>query len=206
MASPLFSVLMIIIIAVTIMAGCTSPASVPVTVAETTAITVIPTEPPTAAATPGETSPAPDTTVTTAEGATSTTEIYYDTVTIPMERKQYELINFEDIGYPYLNPGEKYIVRITSDHAIFAYVIATVNVPRLKATGGVPVFDKDTRTYEYGQLTPLLKLEDIREDGGSFTVRDIGKYTLVLDTRLSQRDYHFDNEMTTVVVRILKES
>lgn len=200
-----FCCLLIVMVSAVLAAGCTAPSSVPVTMTETTGTPVQTAGPPAATTTPApEILPAPVTTIATPEPPSSTKEMYYDTVTIPMERKQYELVHFEDIGYPYLYPGEKYIVRITSDHAIFAYVIPTVNVPYLTASGGVPVYDKGTRTYEYGQLTPVMKMEDVFEDGADFTVKNIGKYTLVLDTRLSERDYHYENEMTKVTVRILK--
>jgi hypothetical protein len=137
-------------------------------------------------------------------GSSTEEEIYYGTLVIPMDREQYQVINFEDIGYTYLNNGEKYIVRFTSDHAIFAYVIRTEDVPRLDTDLGIPVYDSIRRTYDYNNLHPVMKIENRFEDGSDFTVKDFGKYSLVLDCRLSPRDYRIDNEVATVTVRILK--
>ena len=95
-------------------------------------------------------------------------------------------------------------VRITADHPILAYVIRTYDTPLLRTIDGVPTYNKYDRTYDYGRLLPIMKLENIYEGGSEFTVKDLGKYTLVLDTRLSSMDYRFVNEVTTVSVRILK--
>jgi hypothetical protein len=234
MVQYIFPALVIVVIVSVLVAGCTAPASAPVTVKETTttvapapgpvlvttastpapvmanetSVTTVPTNEhvqATPAATP-EPQPTSPGTVTTTNESSPAAQIYYGTLAISMDREKYGLINFEDIGYTYLNPGEKYIVRITSDHNIFAYVIRTADVPRLNTDGGIPVYESVTRTYDYGQLSPIMKLEDIYEDGAGFTVKDFGKYSLVLDTRLSQKDYHFNNEVDKVTVRILKEN
>jgi hypothetical protein len=152
----------------------------------------------------GQTIPATEITPEATTGSSSEEEIYYDTLVIPMDREQYQVIDFEDIGYAYLNNGEKYTVRFTSDHAIFAYVIRTEDVPRLDTDLGTPVYDSITRTYDYNNLHPVMKIEDRYEDGASFTIKDFGKYSLVLDSRLSPRDYRIGNEVTSVTVRILK--
>jgi hypothetical protein len=131
-------------------------------------------------------------------------EIYYGNLAIFMDREGYALVNFEDIGYPVLKPDEKFIVRITADHAILAYVIRTYDTPLLRTIDGEPTYNKYDRTYDYGRLLPIMKLENIYDGGSDFTVKDLGKYTLVLDTRLSSMDYRFVNEVTTVSVRILK--
>jgi len=130
-------------------------------------------------------------------------EIYYANLAVFMDREGYALVNFEDIGYPILKPDEKFIVRITADHPILAYVIRTYDTPLLRTIDGVPTYNKYDRTYDYGRLSPVMKLENIYEGGSEFTVKDLGKYTLVLDTRLSSMDYRFVNEVTTVSVRIL---
>lgn len=200
-----FSIVVIVLIAFALLAGCTSPVSAPLSVKETTPAPVPSTEPVVIATTVSpEPTPVAVSPGTTANSSSSTTQIYYNTLMISMEQEKYALINFEDIGYPYLYPGEQYIVRITSDHNIFAYVIRTADVPRLNENGGSPAYDQVTRTYSYGQLSPLMTLEDVYDDGGNFTVKDLGKYTLVLDTRLSQMDYHYSNEVAKVTVRILK--
>jgi hypothetical protein len=121
-----------------------------------------------------------------------------------MDREGYSLINFEDFGYPTLKPGEKYIVRITADHAILPYVIRSYDTGLLNTVEGTPTYDSYDRTYDYGRLTPILKLGNIYDGGDEFTVKDLGKYTLVLDARLSTRDYRIANEVTNVAVRILK--
>jgi hypothetical protein len=157
-----------------------------------------------------ETTPVPSTVATTgiAADTTKTTpvprEIYYGNLAVFMDREGYTLVNFEDIGYSILKPDEKFIVRITADHPILAYVIRTYDTPLLRTIDGVPTYNKYDRTYEYGRLSPVMKLENIYEGGSEFTVKDLGKYTLVLDTRLSSMDYRFVNEVTTVSVRILK--
>lgn len=189
-----------------VLAGCTSPAAPPVSsmVPPTTSPEVPP--PPTIVEeSPSGVSPA-DTSVLSASGpvASSEREIYLATLAIPMDREKYKIINFEDLGYSYLNPGEEYIVRFTSDHAIFAYVIRTQDVSRLNAEGGIPEYDPVTRTYGYGRLIPIMKIENQFEDGARFRVEDFSKYSLVLDTRLSQKDYRFANEITKVTVRILR--
>ncbi len=157
-----------------------------------------------------ETTPVPSATATTgiAADTTKTTpvprEIYYGNLAVFMDREGYTLVNFEDIGYPILKPDERFIVRITADHPILAYVIRTYDTPLLRTIDGVPTYNKYDRTYDYGRLSPVMKLENIYEGGSEFTVKDLGKYTLVLDTRLSSMDYRFVNEVTTVSVRILK--
>lgn len=131
-------------------------------------------------------------------------EIYYGNIAIFMDRAGYEILPFEDIGVPYLMPGERYIVRVTSDHAIFVYIMSSYQVDLLRTTDGVPVYDVYTRSYNYKTMMPIFTMEDVYEDGGEFTVRQAGKYSLVLDTRLSERDYRVYNEVTKVAVRILK--
>jgi hypothetical protein len=193
----------LLLIAAALLAGCTSPAPAAVPETATTSVTAELTV--TTIATP-EPAPVSETAVSATTASSSATQVYYNNIAISMDRKQYELINFEDIGFDYLNNGDKFIVRITSDRPIFVYVIRTTEVPRLKTDAGIPKYDKDSRTYEYGQLAPLMKLEDVYEGGGSFTVKDIGKYTLVLDTRLAEKDYHYTNEVAKVAVRIIKEN
>jgi len=157
-----------------------------------------------------ETTPEPSPVVTTgipAETPNPTPaprEIYYGNIAIFMDREGYSLVNFEDIGYPILYPGDKFIVRITADHAILAYVIRTYDTPLLRTIDGLPTYNKYDRTYDYGRLLPIMKLENIYDGGTDFTVKDLGKYTLVLDARLSSMDYRLVNEVTTVSVRILK--
>lgn len=203
MARAFITPFIIFLVAFVLMAGCTTPT--PSEVNETLIIPPVPslveTVLPAVETTPVA-EPTPPVEATTAGPASQ--EIYYKNLPIFMDRKQYEVINFEDIGQTYLNSGETYTVRFTSDHPIFAYVIRTMDVPRLNAEGGTPVYDPITRTYDYGRLLPLMKIEDAYEDGASFTVKDFGKYSLVLDTRLTQKDYHFSNEVAHVAVRILK--
>jgi len=157
-----------------------------------------------------ETTPVPSPVATTGISVNTTNptpaprEIYYGNLAVFMDREGYALVNFEDIGYPILKPGDKFIVRITADHAILAYVIRTYDTPLLRTNDGLPTYNKYDRTYDYGRLLPIMKLENIYDGGSDFTVKDLGKYTLVLDTRLSTMDYRFVNEVTTVSVRILK--
>jgi hypothetical protein len=152
--------------------------------------------------------PSPIATTSIAAETTTTApvlhEIYYGNVVIYMDREGYALINFEDFGYPILKPGEKYIVRITADHAILPYVIRSYDTGLLNTVEGTPTYDSYDRTYDYGRLSPILKLGNIYDGGDEFTVKDLGKYTLVLDARLSTRDYRIANEVTRVAVRILK--
>jgi hypothetical protein len=156
--------------------------------------------------TPPETSPVATNGIPaeTPNPAPAPREIYYGNLAVFMDREGYALVNFEDIGYPILKPGDKFIVRITADHAILAYVIRTYDTPLLRTIDGLPTYNKYDRTYDYGRLLPIMKLENIYDGGSDFTVKDLGKYTLVLDTRLSSMDYRFVNEVTTVSVRILK--
>jgi hypothetical protein len=183
---------------------------VPVETTHDSANVTISAEPVPATTEQTETTPEPSPVVTT--GMPSETpnptpaprEIYYGNIAIFMDREGYALVNFEDIGYPILYPGDKFIVRITADHAILAYVIRTYDTPLLRTSDGLPTYNKYDRTYDYGRLSPILKLENIYDGGSDFTVKDLGKYTLVLDTRLSSMDYRFVNEVTTVSVRILK--
>jgi hypothetical protein len=233
MARPTLLILITVAMAFVLAAGCTSPApggtqnttvsttmvtgALPAATAieatpspeEVTNVSTTVTESPAPVSTTTgqvEATPVPSPLVTTITPAVAPTprEIYYGNLAIFMDREGYLLINFEDIGYPILYPGDKFIVRITADHAILAYVIRTYDTPLLRTSDGLPTYDKYDRTYDYGRLLPILKLENIYDGGDEFTVKDLGKYTLVLDTRLSTIDYRFMNEVTTVSVRILK--
>jgi len=218
-------ILLITVIAIVMAAGCTAPSpngSIP----NTTTASVIkgaPTQSTEAMVngsqnmTPGPvpvnqtiSTAVPSLLVTQGTSATVTTpvpqlhEIYYGNEVIYMDREGYALINFEDFGYPLLKPGEKYIVRITADHAILPYVIRSYDTGLLNTVEGTPTYNSYDRTYDYGRLAPILKLGNIYDGGDEFTVKDLGEYTLVLDTRLSSRDYRIANEVTNVAVRILK--
>jgi hypothetical protein len=221
MAGRILLFLFITVVFTVLVAGCTAPApsgtqeSIPGT-------TVVPTPLPTvsvAEATPAPveeatnlsanvttvpvTVPSTPAQVTTTPGP-SQQEIYYGNVVIYMDREGYALINFENLGYPILKPGDTFIVRITADQAILAYVIRSYDVPVLRTIDGTPTYNSYDRTYDYGTLSPIMKLENIYDGGGEFTVKDLGAYTLVLDTRLSTIDYHFVNQAVKVTVRVLK--
>jgi hypothetical protein len=176
-----------------------TPAPNETSVVATVATTVV--TPPTPARTEISTTIPENTTL-----AADNRELYHDNIAIFMDRKGYEILPFEDFGVPLLVPGERYIVRITSDHAIFAYVLPQTQVDLLQTTDGTPIYNPDMRTYDYGSLTPIFKMEDVYESGGEFKVKEGGKYVLVLDTRLSERDYKVYNEVTKVAVRVLKEN
>ena len=205
-------ILLLAIAGFLIIAGCsgTAPGTPPGTVAvgsvpsgATTAMTPALTTPEAVTTVPVMATTVPAA-VTTSPALPSQQQVYYGNLAIFMDRQKYAFINFEDFGFPYLKPGDQFIVRITSDHAIFAYVINTADVPLVKNGEGIPVFNTFTREYEYGKLFPLLKLEDVYEGGGNFTVKDLGKYTLVLDTRLAEQDYRLGNEAAKVAVRIIR--
>ena len=157
-------------------------------------------------ATLSTTAPQPVTTSVSANATTppSNREIYYGNIAIFMDREAYVLLPFEDIGVPYMMPGERYTIRVTSDHAIFVYVMNSYQVSLLQTKDGVPVYDSYARSYDYRGLMPIFSMDNIYEDGGTFTVKQPGKYTLVLDTRLSEKDYRVYNEVTKVAVRILR--
>jgi len=201
-------ILLIAAIAIVLAAGCTAPngtqsstistTTVPSPVSITSVVEVTTPSPP-----PATTTSIPVNVTVTPTGP-SPHEIYYGDLVIFMDREGYALVNFEDIGYPILKPGDKFIVRITSDHAILVYVIRSYDTGLLMTIDGIPTYNNYDRTYDYGKLLPIMKLENIYDGGSDFTVKDLGKYTLVLDTRLSTRDYHFVNEVTKVSVRILK--
>ena len=204
-------------------AGCATPAGTQSSVITTTAVpspvpvmttAEVTTPPPATNVTVSATATAVTTTVPITVATTSVSpettsnstpqEIYYGNVAIFMDREGYAVVNFADIGYPILKPGEKYIVRITADHAILAYVIRSYDLGLLRTTDGVPVYNEYNRTYDYGRLLPVLKLENVYDGGAEFTVKDLGAYSLILDSRLAELDYHFLNEVTKVSVRILK--
>lgn len=104
--------------------------------------------------------------------------------------KTYDIaeVNTANVDLTYQKPGETYYVSLKSDVPLLVYVINFNEANKLLDTDSIPKYDKFNNKIIYQKFAPVLKMERVYDNTGSFTVKDLGKYVVVVDARLTESD------------------
>lgn len=110
-----------------------------------------------------------------------------------------------DLGVDYLYPEERYEIRIESDQPINV-LIARDNVVSLFKTN-VPEWDLNKNGWKYAPgVDPVLQFDEVTRKTIVLTVPELGRYSLLLDGRMSPQGVFVINDAATVDYVITKLS
>lgn len=111
----------------------------------------------------------------------------------------------DDLGVEYLYPGERYEIRIESDQPINV-LIARDNVASLFRTNP-PEWDLNKNGWKYAPgVDPVLQFDEVTRKTFVLTVPQLGRYSLLLDGRMTTKDVFVINDAAKVDYVITKLS
>lgn len=105
----------------------------------------------------------------------------------------FKAYNFEDfkkegLDLTYQNPGDTFRITIKSEKPLMVYVIPTMDVWTLDNYVKIQ-WDNVNKKFVYQGIVPLVKMEQVYDDSKEFTVEKTGKYSVIVDGRLTETDY-----------------
>lgn len=201
MKNLLFFPIMAILVGFLIIAGCASTA--PISAPPTTYPTMSPTTPPTISTTIATTLPTQVEPVLVNETVVFSKK---DTIS-PGEYKTY---NFEDfvvtgMDLTYQNPGEEYRIEFKSDDPMLVYVITFDQKQWISDSTRGPKYDTLQKKVLYVGLAPVAKTENLVFDESiKFTIPKMGKYLIVVDSRLSEVDLLIGRQSFKYEIKVTK--
>lgn len=166
----------------------TAPPSTQATTIQTTAPTPTPTE-----AAPTPTAEEPSRTVLADEG-TAVYAGYW---------KQISFTN--DLGVEYLYPEERYEIRIESSQPINVLIVRD-NVVSLFKTNSPEWSANDNKWKYYPGVEPVVQFDEVTRKTFVLTAPELGRYSLLLDGRMSPQGVFVINDAASVDYVITKLS
>lgn len=203
---PLFA-LVVLVVALLLACGCTGTtteekgavAAPTATVTETALPTAQATTIQTAAPTPTPTGAAP---TPTAEPSRT---VLADEGTAVYAGYWKQISFTDDLGLEYLYPGERYEIRIESSQPINV-LIARDNVVSLFKTNA-PEWSTNNNGWKYAPgVDPVLQFDEVTRKTFVLTVPELGRYSLLLDGRMSPQGVFVINDAASVDYVITKLS
>ncbi len=199
------------LIALILVCGCTGTTSTPDTTTAADASgaqgnTPAPTETPA----PEPTETQQETTATPTAAATSqpaepTRTVLTDEGTAVYAGSWKQVSFTDDLGIDYLYAGEQYEIEIKSSQPINVLFVKDPGVPLFKSNA--PVWDTNTNRWKYASGTsPVAQYDEVTRKTFVATVPTIGKYSLLLDGRMSPNGVLVVNDAASVDVVITKIS
>lgn len=198
-----------ILIALILVCGCTG------TTSEKTGAEAAPTSAPSdtpqpTAAVETQTEPPQQPTVTTVETTTPHATEPSRTVLADEGSAVYagswKQISFtDDLGVEFLYPNERYEISIKSSQPINVLVLKDPNVPLFKTNS--PVWDGNGNKWKYDSgVDPVVQFDEITRKTFTMSVPGVGRYSLLLDGRMSPNGVLVINDAASVEVMITKLS
>lgn len=110
-----------------------------------------------------------------------------------LKTSQYKLYKFEELVNPaadltFQNPGECFSIDIHAEKPVLVYILSYNELPKIEVRSYAPTYDKARDEFEFSGYKPVQNLGLIYDGGGVFTVKEFGKYVLVIDSRQTERD------------------
>ena len=203
---PLFA-LVVLVVALLLACGCTGTTSEEQGAVE--APTAAPTEtapPSTQATTIQTTAPTPTPTeAVLAPTAEPAREVIVDEGTAVYAGYWKQISFTNDLGVEYLYPEERYEIRIESSQPINV-LIARDNVVSLFKTNA-PEWDLNKNGWKYAPgVDPVLQFDEVTRKTFVLTVPELGRYSLLLDGRMSPQGVFVINDAASVDYVITKLS
>ncbi|KDE55934.1 hypothetical protein EI28_03350 [Methanoculleus sp. MH98A] len=110
-----------------------------------------------------------------------------------------------DLGVEYLYPGERYEVNIESDQPINVLIVRD-NVMSLFKTNPPEWSTNDNEWKYYPGVEPVVQFDEVTRKTFVLTVPELGRYSLLLDGRMSPQGVFVINDAAIVDYVIKKLS
>lgn len=185
-----FVVIIVLLLITAFIGGCTSQSgsSNPQTAVPATIQTAVPTT-----ATTLQTTAEPVDTTRAAPKPTETPadkELLHDKDMLTVTT--YKTYNFRDMGYKFVNPGDRFRITIKSDYPVIGYAMNTEQASGLAGSQLIPHYESHSAKVQWGLITPYMVLEKATDSSKEFTFENVEPLTYVVDARWMNDDniYH----------------
>jgi len=102
--------------------------------------------------------------------------------------EEYKEYKFSDMGYEFLYEGDTLKVYITSEKPVLVYCINYMDVIRLESPANTPHYETYSDKVQWGSLEPAFSLEKVTHEKATFIIRDVGRYSFIIDPRWMASD------------------
>jgi len=102
--------------------------------------------------------------------------------------REYKEYPFEDMGYDFLYEGDRFQVSIQSEKPVIVYVVGYMDAIRIQAPGEAPRYETGVTRLQWGSTAPVFFWERVTDRIGTFSIEDVGRYSLVVDPRWMNYD------------------
>ena len=106
--------------------------------------------------------------------------------TINIHFNDYDCLDVQqDLGVMYLNPEQKYTIRVSPPNVPASVNILLLDIgDRERLQASLPVWNAITKTWDYEGIVPLLQINDVSTaQEKTVTIKSQGKYFLCADDR-----------------------
>jgi hypothetical protein len=121
-----------------------------------------------------------------ATSATTTVKTGVVDTTISIRFNDYDCLDVQqDLGVVYLNPEQKYTIRVSPPNVPASVNILLLDIgDRERLQASLPVWNAITKTWDYEGIVPLLQINDVSTtQEKTVTIQKQGKYYLCADDR-----------------------
>jgi len=121
-----------------------------------------------------------------ATSATPTVRTGVVDTTINIHFNDYDCLDVQqDLGVMYLNPEQKYTIRVSPPNVPASVNILLLDIgDRERLQASLPVWNAITKTWDYEGIVPLLQINDVSTaQEKTVTIKSQGKYFLCADDR-----------------------